>query len=306
MADEYSGLTPYSWAWESTTPGGDDPDEADELDDTPAKLNVSSEWDPLKVLASVFGDKAHAAYGVCRRWAFRGDRVDQVVLREAVSVACEWAVLRHHGYTSYEAYKDADRVVLMRHGQSVSVKPGNYVRESLRNALREAARKAGPDRWKYGRVGERCTECNGKGKVDSIPCDFCDGTGKLKKRKWIHAYRVELVRGYETDDPEPSEPVTPLNDPNFRPAYRAPDYSGPGEVDPDAQARAALATLVSEYLATQDARKVRAFEAMYMSAETGNGANSQRALADELGVKQPTIKRWADEIRAPLTRLFMP
>jgi hypothetical protein len=267
----------------------------------PATLGkVSMAWNPRKVLRAVFGDKADAALGACDKWA-RGapKKLRQETLKEAVSVACEWAILYHHGYSTYDAYRKAGRKVHMRHGQSVSLKPGNYVRESVSNALRESARDAGPDRWKYGSAGDHCTECDGKGSTAGIRCEYCEGTGTMQRRKNIHAYRTELLRNFESDDPESGELTTPLNDPKYRP----PDYSGPGEEDPDASMRGQLAALVDSYLVTQDDGKVRAFRAIYMSQETEE--NSLRELAKELDVSYETVRRWADEIFGTLSGLFI-
>ena len=101
----------------------------DHIDGPPSKLAaVSMAWNPRKVLLGVFGGNAEVAHSACRKWA----RGDEEALKEAVSAACEWA---------------------LRQRQSVSLKPGNYIRESLAKALREAARDAGPDRWKYGSAG---------------------------------------------------------------------------------------------------------------------------------------------------------
>ncbi len=254
----------------------------------PAKLGkVSMAWNPRKVLRAIFGDKANAALGACDKWA-RGapKKLRQETLKEAVSVACEWAVV-HHGRE-------------MRHGQDVSLKPGNYIRESLSNALRESARDAGPDRWKYGSAGDHCTECDGKGSTAGIRCDYCEGTGTMRRRKNIHAYRTELLRNFESDDPESGELTTPLNDPKYRP----PDYSGPGEEDPDALIREQLAALIEPYLAAQDDGKARAFRAIYISQDAEE--NSLRELAKELGVSHETVRRWADEIFGTLSGLFMP
>jgi DNA-directed RNA polymerase specialized sigma24 family protein len=277
------------WWWDFTVACGcEGPDSA------PAKLgNVSMAWNPRKVLRAIFGGNADAAFAVCRNWAR-----DQEALQEAVSAACEWAILYHHGYSSYDAYVKADRKVYMRHGQSVSAKPGNYVRESLFNALYEFARDAGPDRWKRGSAGDHCTECDGKGWADGIRCDYCEGTGTIRRRKHVHAYRTELLRGFDSDDPEPGEPTTPLNDPRYRP----PDYSGPGEEDPDALMREQLAALVDTYLAAEDEGKVRAFRAIYMSQDADG--NSLRELAKELDVSHETVRRWATEIFGTLSRLF--
>jgi hypothetical protein len=237
--------------------------------------HVSMVWNPRKVLRAIFGDNADAAYAVCRNWA-RGEES----LKDAVSAACEWAV---------------------RQGKDIALKPGNYIRESLSNALRESARDAGPDRWKYGSAGDHCTECDGKGSADGIPCEYCDGKGTLQRRKWIHAYRVELLRDFDSDDDDNDggEPVNVLNNPKYRP----PTYSGPGEEDPDALLREQLAALIDTYLATQDEGKVRAFRAIYMSQEADE--NSLRELAKELDVNYTTVKRWTDEIFGTLSGLFI-
>jgi len=278
-----------------------------------AKYNGA--WNPRKVLRAVFGGgkakdtntlaygNAKAAFDACDKWA----RGNPETLREAVSAACQWAIEYHHGpkYIDKDPARPNPAYKQPRHGQSVSLKPGNFVRESLSNALREAARNAGPDRWIYGSVGDHCTECDGRGSADNIPCDFCEGTGRLRRRKWIHAYHVELPDDFGSDDDDGGESRNELNDPKYRP----PDYSGPGEEDPDALMREQLAALIDPYLATQAQGKARAFRAIYMSQETETDGrepdlNSLRELAKELGVSHETVRRWADEIFGTLSGLF--
>jgi hypothetical protein len=270
----HGGLEPWWWdlseVCDGESPGG-----------APAKLgNVSLAWNPRKVLQAIYGARADAADSTCHNWA-RGR--GQESMQEAVSAAAEWAILYHHGYSSYDAYVKAGRAVYMRHGQSVSVKPGNYVRESVANALRDATRREGLDAWRYAEKGERCPECDGKGKPDGIECETCNGAGKLSKRKWVHAYRVEFVTPAEDEDGHSRE--TELDDPALRPPQE--DADDPYYQERRRTLRLMLDTFLAQWAET-DPLGADAFRAVHLN---------ERKLADvaaDHNVNRSTAKRRAD------------
>ena len=165
--------------------------------DSPAPL-LSKDigaWSPRAALRPVYGDRTEAAFSVCRNWA--GD--DQETLKTAVSAACEWGL-----------------------GHDLTGKPAAYVRKSLARDLSTITQRESLDTWVYARKGQRCPACGGKGFDDGGPCQFCETTGTLQKRRWVRRNKqVPLVHVMDEDEeeldtPDLTDPARSRYDPDYQ------------------------------------------------------------------------------------------
>lgn len=166
-------------------------------------------WDGYQILAAMFGNKAEVANEVCGSWAHNLEG-----RKEAVSRAVEWAV---------------------EYGEDIRTdKSTGWIRECVKNAVKEGSRDDGIDTWVRGSKGQECGNCHGTGNEvvegnglsdDWIvgPCETCEGTGKLTKRTYHRKLRANLVDPQQGVDwlgddgsGETSESLTDLNDPRYR------------------------------------------------------------------------------------------
>jgi hypothetical protein len=156
---------------------------------------VSVTWNPRRVLDVAFGKHSKIALRVCRNWALG----DPEVLKVAVSAACDWA-LTHN----------------------LDGKPGNYVRKSLAKDLPEIAQRESLDTWIYARKGTKCPACDGKGFDDGGPCQFCESTGTLKKRRRVRRNKqaplayADIGDGGDEEIPELEYPDRSRYDPDYQ------------------------------------------------------------------------------------------
>jgi hypothetical protein len=156
-------------------------------------------WNPRPLLDAVFNGNAKVALAVCRNWAGGNEET----LKSAVSAACIWGL-----------------------SHDISGKPAKYIRTGLTKNLPEVAQRESLDTWVKAQKGQQCPACHGKGFDDGGPCQFCETTGILQKRRMVRRNKQAPLPHAEGEDGERElddliiiDPARARFDPDYQRSY---------------------------------------------------------------------------------------